>query len=98
MLETLFVKVAGLKAFTNTYFDEHLRTAASASCGYGNFFIVWSRLFFMGIMFCSSVILVWTFSNRGVHNFNTKKTNISVNLVPFFNGVLFLFCDFLSLE
>ena len=48
VLETLFVKVAGLKAFTNTYFDEHLRTAASASCGYGNFFYCTELLIFYG--------------------------------------------------
>ena len=32
--------------------------------------------FFMGIIFCSSVALVWTFNTRGVYNFITKKANI----------------------
>ena len=52
--------------------------------------------FFMGIIFCSSVVLVWTFKFRGVYNFITKEANIPVNLVPFFNDVLFLFYRFLK--
>ena len=47
---------------------------------------------FMGRIFCSSIVLVWTFNTRGVYNFIIKKANIPVNLVPFFNGVLFLLC------
>ena len=60
------------------------------------FWIVRNGLFFMGIIFCSSVVLVWTFNARAVHNFITKKANISVNLVSFFNDVSFLFCCFLK--
>ena len=52
--------------------------------------------FFMGIIFCSSVALVWTFNTWGVYNFITKEANILVNLVPFFNDVLFLLCRFLK--
>ena len=48
----------------------------------------------MGIIFCSSVALVWIFNTSGVYDFITKKTNIPVNLVPFFNGVSFLFYHF----
>ena len=43
-----------------------------------------------------ALALVWTFSTRGVYNFITKQTNISVNLAPFFNDVSFLFCCFLK--
>ena len=50
----------------------------------------------MDIIFCSSVVLVWTFNDRGVYNFISKKANIPGNLVLFFNGVSFLFCDFLK--
>ena len=50
----------------------------------------------MGIIFCSSVALVWTFNTRGVYNFITKEANIPVNLVPFFKDVSFLFCRFLK--
>ena len=60
------------------------------------FFIVRNCSFFMGIIFCSSVALVWTFKTRGVYNFITKKANIPVKLVPLFNGVSFLFCCFLK--
>ena len=52
------------------------------------FFIVRNCSFFMGIIFCSSVAIVWTFSNRGVYNFITKEPNIPVNLVPFFKWCL----------
>ena len=58
------------------------------------FFIVRNCSFFMGIFFCSSVVLAWIFNTRGVCNFIIEKANISVNLVPFFNGVLFLFYRF----
>ena len=51
---------------------------------------------FYGSIFCSSVALVWTFNTRGVYNFITKTENFPVNLVPFFNGVSFLFCRFLK--
>ena len=53
-------------------------------------------LIFMGIIFCSSVALVWAFNTRCVYNFITKEANIPVNLVPFFNDVSFLFCSFLK--
>ena len=43
-----------------------------------------------------ALALVWTFNTRGVYNFITKQTNISVNLAPFFNDVSFLFCCFLK--
>ena len=52
--------------------------------------------FFMSIIFCSSVAVVWTFNTRGVYNFITKEVNIPVNLVLFFNDVSFLFCCFLK--
>ena len=55
-------------------------------------FFVHNYTFFMGVIFCSSVALVWTFHTRGVSNFITKKANILVNFVPFFNDVWFLFC------
>ena len=58
------------------------------------FFIVRNWSFFMGIIFCSSIALVWTFNTTGVYNFITKKANIPVNLIPFFNDVSFLFCCF----
>ena len=60
------------------------------------FLIVRYCSFFMGIIYCSSVVLVLAFNTRGVYNFITKKANIPVNLVPFFNGVSFLFCCFLK--
>ena len=60
------------------------------------FLIGRNYLFFMGIIFCSSVALVLTFNTRGAYNFITKKANISVNLVPFFSDVWFLFCRFLK--
>ena len=47
--------------------------------------------FFMGIICCSSVALVWTFNTRAVYNVITKKVNIPVNLAPFFNDVSLLF-------
>ena len=50
----------------------------------------------MHIIFSSSVALVWTFDTRGVHDFISRKANIPVNLVPFFNAVSFLFCRFLD--
>ena len=43
-------------------------------------FIVWNCSFFMGIIFCSSVALVWTFNTGGVHNFITfyhQRSNCS---------------------
>ena len=52
-------------------------------------FTVRNCSFFMDIIFCSSVALVWTFNTRGVYNFITKEANIPVNLVPFFNDVSF---------
>ena len=60
------------------------------------FFIVRNFLFYMGIIFCSSVALVWTFNTRGVYNFITKKAIIPVNLVPFFNRLSLLLCGFLK--
>ena len=52
------------------------------------FFIVRNSSFFMGIIFCSSTALVWTFNTRGVYNFITKEANIPVNLVLFFKWCL----------
>ena len=52
------------------------------------FFIVRNSSFFMGIIFCSSIALVWTFNTRGVYNFITKEANIPVNLVLFFKWCL----------
>ena len=40
----------------------------------------------MGNMFCSSVVLVRICNTRGVYNFISKKANVPVNLLPFFNG------------
>ena len=45
------------------------------------FFIVQHCSLFMGIIFCSSVALVWIFNARSGHNFITKEPNIPVNLV-----------------
>ena len=59
------------------------------------FFIVRKCSFFMGIIFCPSVVLVWTFNTRDIYNFISKEANIPV-MVPFFNGVSFLFCRFLK--
>ena len=50
----------------------------------------------MGSIFCSSVVLGWTFNTRGVYNFITKKANIPVSLVLFFYVVSFLSCRFLK--
>ena len=50
----------------------------------------------MGIIFCSSVALFWTFNTRSVYNFITKEANIPVNLLPLFNDVSFLFCRYLK--
>ena len=61
-----------------------------------SFFIVRNCSFFMGIIVCSSVTLVWTFNARGLYNFITKETNIPVNLILLFNDVSFLFCRFLK--
>ena len=58
------------------------------------FFIEQNCSFFIGIISCSSVILVLIFNTRDVYNFIIKKANIPVNLVPFFNGVSFLFYRF----
>ena len=58
-------------------------------------FTVRNCSFFMDIIFCSSVALVWTFNGRGLYNFITKEANIPVNLVLLFNDVSFLFCRFL---
>ena len=55
-----------------------------------------NSLFLMGIIFCSSVVLVWTFNIRGVYNFITKKVNIPLNLVPFYNGASLLPCRILK--
>ena len=64
---------------------------------YGHiFFIVRNCSFFMGIIFCTSVALVWTFHTRGVYNFIAKEANTPVNLVPFSNDVSFLFCRFIN--
>ena len=64
---------------------------------YGHFFfIVRNFSFFMRIIFCSSVILVWTFNTWSVYNFITKKANIPVNLVLFFSDVSFAFSRFLK--
>ena len=52
--------------------------------------------FFMGIILCSGVDVSWTFNTRSVYNFITEKANFLVNLVPFINGVLLLFCCFLK--
>ena len=60
------------------------------------FFIERNCSFFMGSIFWSNVVLVLTFNTGGVYNFITKKVNIPVNLVPFFNVVSFLFCRFLK--
>ena len=60
------------------------------------FFIALNCSFFMSIIFCSSIALVWTFNSRGVYNFITKEANILVNLVLFFNDVWFPFCRFLK--
>ena len=60
------------------------------------FFIVRNCSFFMRIIFCSSVALVWTFNTRGLYNFITKEANIPANLIPFFNDILFLFYRFLK--
>ena len=60
------------------------------------FFIVQHCSFFMGIIFCTSIDVIWTSNSRGVYNFITKKANILVKLVPFFNGALFVFCRFLK--
>ena len=60
------------------------------------FFIVRNWSFFMGIIFCSSVALIWTFNTKSVYNFITKGANIPVNLVPFFNDVSFLISCFLK--
>lgn len=60
------------------------------------FFIIRNCSFFMGIIFCSSVALVWTFGARGAYNFITKKASIPVNLVSFFNGISLLFCCFVK--
>ena len=54
------------------------------------FFVVRSCSFFRTIIFCSNVVLVWTFNARIVYSFITNKANIPVNLVPFFNGSSFL--------
>ena len=62
------------------------------------FFIVQHCSLFMGIIFCSSVALVWIFNARSDHNFITNEPNIPVNLVPFFNDASFLFCRFLKSE
>ena len=51
------------------------------------FVFVRNCLFLTGIIFYSSVVLVWTF---------TTKVNIAVNLVPFFIGVSFQFYCFLK--
>ena len=50
----------------------------------------------MGIIFSSSVVLVWTLNTRGVYNFITKKANITADLVPFFHDVSLLFFGFLK--
>ena len=60
------------------------------------FFIVRHCSFFMDIIFCTSVALIWISNSRGVYNFITKKANIPLKLVPFFNGVSFLFYRFLN--
>ena len=44
----------------------------------------------------NSDALVWTFNARGVYHFITNEANIPVNLVPFFNDVLILFCRILK--
>ena len=62
----------------------------------GLFFIVRNYSFFVGIILCSSVYLVWNFSSRGVYKFIIIGTNIPFNLIPFFNDVFFLFCRFLK--
>ena len=64
---------------------------------YGKFFfIVQDCSVFIGSIFWSNVVLVWTFNTRGVYNFITKKANIPVNLVLFFNGISFLLYHFLK--
>ena len=60
------------------------------------FFYCTELLIFVGIIFCSSIALVWTFNTRDVYNFITKEANIPVNLVPFFNDISFLFYRFLK--
>ena len=60
------------------------------------FFIVGNCLFLVGIIFFSSIVLVWTFNTRGVYNLIMKKANIPVDLILLFNGALFPFCYFLE--
>ena len=54
-------------------------------------FIVRNCSFSMGSIFCSSIAIVWNFNTRSIYSFNTKKVNIPVNFIPFFDGVSFLF-------
>ena len=70
--------------------------ANKSSTLWSSFFMIQNCLFFVGIIFCFNVVQVRTFSTRGVHIFITKKREIPINLFPFFNGVLFLFCRFLQ--
>ena len=60
------------------------------------FLIARNCSFFMGIIFCSSFALVWTFNTRRAYNFVTKQANIPVNFVPFLDDFSFLFCRFLQ--
>ena len=50
----------------------------------------------MGIIFYSSVVLVWIFNTRSVYNFINKKVHIPVNLVRFFNNLSSIFCRLLK--
>ena len=50
----------------------------------------------MGIIFYSSIFLIWTFNTRDVYDFITKKANIQVNLVPILNDVSLLLCRFVK--
>ena len=62
----------------------------------GSCFFIVRNCSFMGIIFCSIVVLFLTFCTRSVYNFITKTGNIPISLVPFCNDVSFLFCRFLK--
>ena len=56
----------------------------------------WSFVFYWAKLLILWASSVWTFNTRGVYNLITKEAKIPVNLVPFFNDVLFLFYRFLK--
>ena len=81
----------------NSYWFVFVSWTVTMPFSYKVMFLLYGIDFFMGSIFCFSVVLVWTFNIRGAYNcILARKANIPVNLILFFSGVSFLFYPFLK--